>query len=74
LSSCEVNVEELTTNRTSAPMSGDMLFQARAQVALSSSTDLAHLRAALERVGNDLMVDVKLEEPSRNAGEQTAKA
>jgi glycine cleavage system regulatory protein len=74
LSSCGVNVEELTTNRTSAPMSGDMLFQALAQVALSSSTDLAHLRAALERVGNDLMVDVKLEEPSRNAGEQAAKA
>ena len=70
LSKCGVNVEELITNRTSAPMSGDMLFQARAYVALPASTDLAHLRAALERVGNDLTVDVKLEESSRDAVEQ----
>jgi glycine cleavage system regulatory protein len=51
-------------------MSGDMLFQARAYVALPASTDLGHLRAALERVGNDLTVDVKLEESSRDAVEK----
>jgi glycine cleavage system regulatory protein len=72
LSSCGVNVEELTTNRSSAPMSGDMLFQARAHVALPASTNLAHLRAALERVGNDLMVDVKLESPVEAQASKTA--
>jgi glycine cleavage system regulatory protein len=60
-----VNVEELVTNRVSAPMSGEMLFEARADVAVPPSTDVAGLRAALERTANDLMVDVKLEEGKR---------
>jgi glycine cleavage system regulatory protein len=60
-----VNVEELVTNRVSAPMSGEMLFEAHADVAVPPSTDIAVLRAALERAANDLMVDVKLEEGKR---------
>jgi glycine cleavage system regulatory protein len=60
-----VNVEELVTDRVSAPMSGEMLFEARANVAVPASTDLAGLRAALERTANDLMVDLKLEEQKR---------
>ncbi len=57
-----VNVEELTTNRTSAPMSGEMLFEARAHVQVPGGTDVAKLRAALERIASDLMVEVKLED------------
>jgi glycine cleavage system regulatory protein len=57
-----VNVEELTTNRTSAPMSGETLFEARAHVHVPATTDVAKLRAALERVASDLMVEVKLED------------
>ncbi|HVR02585.1 MAG TPA: ACT domain-containing protein [Polyangia bacterium] len=57
-----VNVEELTTNRTSAPMSGEMLFEARAYVQVPGGTDIAKLRAALERIASDLMVEVKLED------------
>jgi glycine cleavage system regulatory protein len=60
-----VNVEELVTDRVSAPMSGEMLFQARANVAVPASTDAAGLRTALERAANDLMVDLKLEEEKR---------
>jgi glycine cleavage system regulatory protein len=60
-----VNVEELVTNRVSAPMSGETLFEARASVAVPSSTDVATLRRALERTASDLMVDVKLEEETR---------
>lgn len=55
-----VNVEELVTNRTSAPMSGEMLFEARAQVRVPPSSDVARLRADLERVASDLLVEVKL--------------
>ncbi len=55
-----VNVEELVTNRGSAPMSGEMLFEARAHVRVPPSTDVAKLRAELERVGSDLLVEVKL--------------
>lgn len=64
LASSGVNVEELVTNRISAPMSGEILFEARAQVAVPSSTDVATLRKALERTATDLTVDVKLEEDS----------
>jgi glycine cleavage system regulatory protein len=55
-----VNVEELITNRTSAPMSGDMLFEARARVHVPADTDLASLRAGLERLAADLVVEIKL--------------
>jgi glycine cleavage system regulatory protein len=57
-----VNVEELTTDRKSAPMSGETLFEARAHVHVPASTDLGRLRAALERIASDLMVEVKLED------------
>ncbi|HSZ81853.1 MAG TPA: ACT domain-containing protein [Polyangia bacterium] len=63
-----VNVEELTTNRTSAPMSGEILFEARAHVHVPASVDLAKLRAALERVASDLMVELKLEDRSAGRG------
>jgi glycine cleavage system regulatory protein len=62
LASSGVNVEELTTDRTSAPMSGEILFEARAHVHVPASTDIAQLRAALERVASDLMVEIKLED------------
>jgi glycine cleavage system regulatory protein len=63
-----VNVEELTTNRTSAPMSGEILFEARAHVHVPATVDLAKLRAALERVASDLMVELKLEDRSAGRG------
>jgi glycine cleavage system regulatory protein len=57
-----VNVEELVTNRASAPMSGETLFEARVDVTVPPSTDVIRLRSALARTATDLMVDVKLEE------------
>jgi glycine cleavage system regulatory protein len=57
-----VNVEELTTNTTSAPMSGELLFEARAHVHVPATANLAKLRAALERLESDLMVEIKLED------------
>jgi glycine cleavage system regulatory protein len=62
LAASGVNVEELITNRSSAPMSGDMLFEARAHVRVPAAIDLASLRAGLERLASDLVVEVKLEE------------
>ena len=69
LSAAHVNVEEMTTGRRSAPMSGEMLFEARALVRLPASTEVPVLRAKLEKAARDLMVDVRLEEsPSGKAG------
>jgi glycine cleavage system regulatory protein len=61
----QVNVEELSTDRSSAPMSGEMLFRARARVHLPAGADLATLRTGLERLANDLLVEIRLAEPAR---------
>jgi glycine cleavage system regulatory protein len=57
-----VNVEELTTECSSAPMSGEPLFKARARLQIPSSCALSELRKDLERIGGHLLVDVSLEE------------
>lgn len=57
LASNGVNVEELSSERVSAPMDGAMLFQARALVKLPSHLSPAKLRAEIERIAGDLMVD-----------------
>jgi len=61
LAANEVNVEELTTNRKSAPMSAEMLFEARGRVRVPATTDVAALRTSLERLAEDLLVEVRLE-------------
>ena len=55
-----VNVEELSSERVSAPMGGGTLFQARATVLVPAAVKLAVVRADLEQIATDLMVDVKL--------------
>ena len=54
-----VNVEELSSERVSAPMGGGILFQARATVLVPAHVKLATVRADLEKIAADLMVDVK---------------
>ncbi len=61
LASHHVNVEELASERVSAPMDGSMLFQARATVLLPPDLSLASLRTGLEKIAADLMVDVQLQ-------------
>jgi len=57
-----INVEELATERTSAPMSGEMLFKATARLYIPASCPLPDLRKQLEHLGGNLLVDVSLEE------------
>jgi glycine cleavage system regulatory protein len=57
-----VNVEDLATERTSAPMSGEPMFTARAEVLLPAGLDVAVLRRELERIAADLMVDLTVRE------------
>ncbi len=56
-----VNVEELESERVNAPMDGGVLFQARATVLVPPQVKLAAVRADLEKIAADLMVDLKLE-------------
>ena len=57
-----VNVEELHTECTSAPMSGELLFRARARLYVPETSSVSELHAALEEIAADLMVDVTLDE------------
>lgn len=62
-----VNVEELQTECTSAAMSGELMFTARAKVKLPLSCSAAGLRQELEKIGHDLIVEVSLRELSAPA-------
>jgi glycine cleavage system regulatory protein len=56
-----VNVEELESEVSSAPMSGERLFRARARLRVPPTLGLADLRASLEKLAGELMVDLTVE-------------
>jgi glycine cleavage system regulatory protein len=58
----QINIEELVTDRYSAPMSGELLFRARLQVDVPSAVDTTELRQALEHLASDLMVEIRMAE------------
>jgi glycine cleavage system regulatory protein len=59
-----VNVEELSSECVSAPMGGGNLFQAWATVMVPPPANMAALRADLEKIAADLMVDLRLQPKS----------
>jgi glycine cleavage system regulatory protein len=66
LSAHGVNVEELSSECVSAPMGGGTLFQARVRVSVPPAARLESVRADLEKIAADLMVDLTLRpEPRR---------
>lgn len=56
-----VNVEELASERVSAPMGGGTLFQARVRMLVPAGSSLAAVRADLEKIAADLMVDLSVQ-------------
>lgn len=58
----QVNIEELETDITSAPMSGETLFRARAHLRVPPSVSLEWLRSRLEALAGELMVDLTLDD------------
>jgi glycine cleavage system regulatory protein len=58
-----VNIEELVTDRTPAPMSAELLFRSRARVNVPDGLDAGELRGRLEKLAQDLMVQVTLADP-----------
>ena len=58
----QVNIEELETGVSGAPMTGEQLFRARAQLRLPASVTTDWLRGRLEALAGELMVDVALDE------------
>ena len=62
LASYDVNVENLSTHTASAPMSAEVLFHATAELAAAPTVDAQALAHDLEKLSNDLMVDITLDE------------
>jgi len=57
----QVNVDELNSECSSAPMAGGIIFQARAEVQVPEKCDLSKLRTDLEKIAADLMVDIQFD-------------
>lgn len=57
-----LNVEEFTSGVTSAPMSGEPLFNASLRLTGPPSADLPALASALEKLSEELMVEISLTE------------
>jgi glycine cleavage system regulatory protein len=55
-----VSIEELETSASSAPMSGELLFEATATLRVPTDVDRSGLRDALEAIANELMVDLEV--------------
>jgi glycine cleavage system regulatory protein len=58
-----INVDELRTEIMSAPMSGELLFLANAELLIPADLNLDLLRKDLEALAHELMVDIDLDEP-----------
>lgn len=57
-----VNVEKLVTYTSPAPMSSETLFHAEAELMADDRLDADALKADLERLSNDLIADINLDE------------
>ena len=53
-----INVEELETECSSAPMSGERIFRAMARLQIPENCTVPELRKELEEIGSELMVDI----------------
>ncbi len=60
LASLSVNVEQLSTECISAPMSSDILFKAKANLKVPVGLELELLQREIERLADDLIVEVHL--------------
>jgi glycine cleavage system regulatory protein len=56
-----INVEELSSERYSAPMSGDPLFRAQVELGIPDNTDMQELNDALENLASQLTLDLSFE-------------
>jgi glycine cleavage system regulatory protein len=64
----DVSIEELATSTSSAPMSAEALFEADATLRVPRSGDVDDLRATLEEIANELMVDLDVADASTDEG------
>ena len=56
-----VGIEALTTDLREAPMAGGLLFEVEAELSVPGESGINELRAALEQIADELMVELSLE-------------
>jgi len=61
LSSNGINLEELETNLSSAPYSGDPIFEAKGHISAPQNTSLADLKDRLEDIADKLGLDLDID-------------
>lgn len=57
-----INVTEMSTGLTSAPMTGEALFNANANIECPDQVDLEELQDQLEAIANELTIDISLDD------------
>jgi glycine cleavage system regulatory protein len=62
LANQNINVEELETECSSAPMSGETIFRAVARLQIPETCVISDLRRELEEIGGELMVEISFSE------------
>jgi glycine cleavage system regulatory protein len=62
LANHSINVEELETECSSAPMSGETIFKAIARLQIPETCVISELRRELEEMGSELMVEISFSE------------
>jgi glycine cleavage system regulatory protein len=60
LAKYNINVLEMTTNITNAPMTGELMFNADASIEIPLDVDIRDLHDQLEVITNDLAVEMEL--------------
>jgi glycine cleavage system regulatory protein len=60
LSSLDISIDEMETRVFTGSMSGEPMFEAKAELIVPVSVDDAQLRTTLEDLAEDLMVDVEI--------------
>lgn len=63
LASRQINVDELNTNCSSMPWSGEPLFEAQGLVIVPANVDLDELQDQLNTIGEELAVEIDIEVP-----------
>lgn len=63
LSSRNINVEELNTDYSSMPWSGEPMFQVEAYLQVPADSDLDELQDTLDQIADELAVDIELIQP-----------
>ena len=56
-----MGIEALTTDLREAPMAGGLLFEVEAELSVPGESGIDELRAALEQIADELMVELSLE-------------